>query len=180
VLASHVGTALSQRVAALLHLSDSFSAELLLKEIGASAQDPTTAGGLALVRRVCSRLGLQGRDRWTDGSGLGPANRETPFRQVQLLQLVDRSPVANVFRRCQAVGGRDGTLAGRLLGTSSPEPVRAKSGTRRCNGSVNLAGFAQTVSGRRLWFSFMLSGATSIPDAVATVDGTVVALVEAV
>jgi len=112
-----------------------------------------------------------------DGSGLSVGNIDTPHRHVAWLRAVELTTVGGLFRRSLPVAGETGTLTRRFVGTPAVGRVHAKSGTRRRNGSLNLAGYATALDGHRLWFSFVLTGARSHADAMTAVDRAVVSLV---
>lgn len=114
-------------VAQMLQESDNNTAELLLKEIGRSAGDPSTAGGAAaLVASIGDdEIDLSGA-AVIDGSGLSLDDRVTCSLLTDLLlrpgtgaELVDRL----------AVAGESGTLATRFAGTSLAGALRAKTGS---------------------------------------------------
>ena len=180
VVAQHLSDPLSHIVRSVLLRSDTFSAEMLLKELGAGGGGGgrTTAGGLAVLKAVAAGLAADRAGATeVDGSGLSARNVDSPHRHVAWLQAVERTPVGERFRRALPVAGESGTLSRRFLGTPAVGRVHAKSGTRRRNGTVNLAGYATSLDGRRLWFSFVLTGARSHGDAMAAVDRAVVSLV---
>jgi serine-type D-Ala-D-Ala carboxypeptidase/endopeptidase (penicillin-binding protein 4) len=112
--------------------SDNFTAELLLKQLGATlAGRGTTAAGAAVVRGVLAdrRIPLGGV-RIADGSGLSTLDRLTAKALVTILQRMwaDRELRPVVFR-ILPVSGRDGTLADRLAKPPARGNVRAKTGT---------------------------------------------------
>ncbi len=164
-------------VAHVLDLSDSFAAELLLKELGACSGAPTTSGGLEAIKKVSASLGVPDAGSASfDGSGLSPLNTDTLHRQVAWLESLDRSRLGAQIRRSLPVAGRSGTLAGRFRGTPAAGRVRAKTGTRECNGTVNLAGYATTDSNRRACFAFVLTGTESLLPAIEALDRAVPSL----
>lgn len=176
VVAEHSSAPWVSIVADMVRASDSFTAELLTKELGGG----TTAGGLAAVDAVAARLRVPraGGTTSADGSGLAAATTDTARRQVAWLRAMAGTAVGDAFRRCLPVAGTSGTLAARFRGTAAAGAVQAKTGTRRLHGTVNLAGYATTTSGRSLRFAVTLTGAPSQADATAAVDAAVVALVE--
>jgi D-alanyl-D-alanine carboxypeptidase/D-alanyl-D-alanine-endopeptidase (penicillin-binding protein 4) len=180
VVAEHVSAPLADLVRDMVLASDTFAAELLTKELGARQGAGTTAAGLAVIEDVAARLGLPRAPGalTADGSGLAAATTDTAARQVAWLRAMDESPAADAFRRCLPVAAESGTLAMRFRGTPAAGRVHAKTGTRRLHGTVNLAGYAATRSGRHLRFAITLTGADSLADAQAAVDAAVVALAD--
>jgi D-alanyl-D-alanine carboxypeptidase/D-alanyl-D-alanine-endopeptidase (penicillin-binding protein 4) len=112
--------------------SDNFTAEQLLKEIGAeSAGTGSSAAGAAVVRRdlAASGVPLEGV-RIVDGSGLSRLDRVTARELSSLLLLVWRTPdMRAILRGSLAVAGESGTLRHRLLGRRTRGVVRGKTGT---------------------------------------------------
>jgi len=178
VVAEHLSNPLADIVRSVLVRSDTFSAEMLLKELGARDGEGTTAGGLAVLEAVEDAHAVdQAEATAVDGSGLSVGNIDTPHRHVAWLRAVELTTVGGLFRRSLPVAGETGTLTRRFVGTPAVGRVHAKSGTRRRNGSLNLAGYATALDGHRLWFSFVLTGARSHADAMTAVDRAVVSLV---
>ena len=122
------------------HDSDNFTAEMLLKQLGAATGEiGTTAGGAAVVRQTMreSRIPLTGV-RIADGSGLSPADRLTPSALIGILQAGWADPaIRRPFIRSLAVAGVSGTMRNRLRTLKGV--VRAKTGTTDL--SCSLSGF---------------------------------------
>jgi D-alanyl-D-alanine carboxypeptidase/D-alanyl-D-alanine-endopeptidase (penicillin-binding protein 4) len=112
--------------------SDNFSAELLLKELGAVAgTGGTTAAGAAVVEQVLRQndIPLAGV-RVADGSGLSSLDRLTPQAIVAILQQCwGDSGLRSTMVQAMAVAGRSGTLEHRLLGRRTRGSVIGKTGT---------------------------------------------------
>jgi D-alanyl-D-alanine carboxypeptidase/D-alanyl-D-alanine-endopeptidase (penicillin-binding protein 4) len=123
--------------------SDNFTAEMLLKAVGAhDGSQGTTAGGAFDVRHVLAQRGLVlDGIRTVDGSGLSDRNRVTADFLTRLLVDVRADPVlAGPFRASLARAGVDGTLERRMRGGPAYARVRAKTGTLR--GVSALSGYA--------------------------------------
>ncbi len=124
--------------------SDNFTAELLLKQLGAVlAGTGTTTAGATIVRSVLAERNVPlAGVRIADGSGLSALDRMTPKALVTILQRswadIDLRPV--VFG-ILAVSGRDGTLHDRLARPPARGNVRAKTGT--LDGVSALSGFVR-------------------------------------
>ena len=111
--------------------SDNFTAELLLKHLGAQQGHGTSPGGAAVVRRVLTEAGIPMVGvRIVDGSGLSSKDRLTVAALVGILQSAWADPaLRKPFQAALAVAGRTGTLRNRLLTVSTKGRVLAKTGT---------------------------------------------------
>jgi serine-type D-Ala-D-Ala carboxypeptidase/endopeptidase (penicillin-binding protein 4) len=137
------------------HESDNFTAEMLLKQLGAGIElQGTTAAGAQAVLELLEeqQIPLTGV-RIVDGSGLSRLDRLTTGAVVAMLRsswldadlrelLIDALPVA----------GRSGTLDSRMRGTVAAGRVRAKTGT--LNEASALSGYVR----RRIAFSVIQNG----------------------
>lgn len=134
--ALELGDVLSPPLAQLVRFmdreSDNFTAELLLKQIGASTGAVgTTAGGAAQVRiaLAAAEVPLSGV-RIVDGSGLSPLDRLTARAIVGILGAAWNDPtIKTPFVSALAVAGRSGTLKDRLRRPPARGFVLAKTGT---------------------------------------------------
>jgi D-alanyl-D-alanine carboxypeptidase/D-alanyl-D-alanine-endopeptidase (penicillin-binding protein 4) len=125
--------------------SDNYTAELLLKQIGAYVNERgTTANGAAEVRTALSDAGIPlARVRIVDGSGLSLLNRLTPAALAELLTVVWSDPsLRQPFVSSLAVAGRNGTLEHRLRRRPAFGNVRAKTGTT--NRASALSGYVRS------------------------------------
>jgi D-alanyl-D-alanine carboxypeptidase/D-alanyl-D-alanine-endopeptidase (penicillin-binding protein 4) len=126
--------------------SDNFTAEMLLKQLGAYQTGVgTSARGAAVVTATLRLLGVPlGGVRVVDGSGLSWLNRLTASSLVSLLRLAWADPaVGPAFVRTLPVAGVSGTLRKRLVTAPTRGRVFAKTGTT--SGASTLAGY---VTGR--------------------------------
>jgi D-alanyl-D-alanine carboxypeptidase/D-alanyl-D-alanine-endopeptidase (penicillin-binding protein 4) len=143
-LAEHLSAELAEIVRSLNRDSDNFAAELLLKQLGASAgAGGTTAAGARVVRRALSEAGapLAGV-RIVDGSGLSSLDRLSAAAIVALLRAADHDPtIRDAFVGSLAVAGVSGTLQGRLDRRPTYGRVIAKTGTT--NLASSLSGFVR-------------------------------------
>jgi D-alanyl-D-alanine carboxypeptidase/D-alanyl-D-alanine-endopeptidase (penicillin-binding protein 4) len=112
--------------------SDNFTAEMLLKDLGAEASDAgTTAAGAAIVLRDLAAAGvpLEGV-RIVDGSGLSLGDRLTARALAVLLVTVwNDIDLRRPFWASLPVAGINGTLDERLRTPPARGAVRAKTGT---------------------------------------------------
>lgn len=112
--------------------SDNFTAELLLKELGAiSADRGTTAAGAAVVTKelAAADVPLAGV-RIVDGSGLSSLDRLTPNALVGILEAAWATPQMRTrFVAALPVAGVSGTLHDRMRRAPARGNVVAKTGT---------------------------------------------------
>jgi serine-type D-Ala-D-Ala carboxypeptidase/endopeptidase (penicillin-binding protein 4) len=135
--------------------SDNFTAELLLKQIGAANGDVgTTAGGAAQVRATLAEAGIPlAGVRIVDGSGLSSLDRLTARAIVGILQAAWEDPaIKQSFVSALAVAGRAGTLKDRLRRPPALGVVLAKTGTTSIASA--LSGFVR----ERYVFSVLQNG----------------------
>jgi D-alanyl-D-alanine carboxypeptidase/D-alanyl-D-alanine-endopeptidase (penicillin-binding protein 4) len=143
-LAVHWSPPLAEILRHMDVVSDNFTAELALKQIGAVvAGEGTTAAGAQVVRSVLAAhaIPLVGV-RIADGSGLSGLDRMTPKALVTILQRgwADRE-IRSVLFGVLPVSGRDGTLEDRMSRPPARGNVRAKTGT--LNGVSALSGYVR-------------------------------------
>jgi len=131
-LAEVLSPPLAQIVRFMDRESDNFTAELLLKQIGAANGDVgTTAGGAAEVRATLAQVGIPlAGVRIVDGSGLSALDRLTARAIVGILLAAWEDPlIKQSFVSALAVAGRTGTLKDRLRRPPALGVVLAKTGT---------------------------------------------------
>ena len=135
--------------------SDNFTAEMLLKHLGAEIRGTgTTAAGTAVVMDVLSEAGIPlGGVQLRDGSGLSLLDRLTVRTLATLLVAAwQDAGMREVFLRTLAVSGRRGTLDERLEGPAVEGKIVAKTGTTSLASA--LAGFV----GGRYAFAVLQNG----------------------
>lgn len=113
-------------------VSDNYSAELLLKQVGATNNDQgTTANGAAEVKSVLADAGIPlAGVRIVDGSGLSQLDRLTATSLSQLLLAAWNDPtLRRPFVGSLAIAGRVGTLSHRMGSRPTFGKVYAKTGT---------------------------------------------------
>jgi D-alanyl-D-alanine carboxypeptidase/D-alanyl-D-alanine-endopeptidase (penicillin-binding protein 4) len=149
----------SPTVGAMVHwmdrVSDNFTAEMLLKELGAvQAGRGTTAAGAAVVTGLLEQAGVPVDGvRVVDGSGLSLLDRMTSTALVSLLTVMWNDPGVRLeLVSSLPVAGRSGTLAHRMRGTAAAGVVLAKTGTT--DNATALSGFV----GDRFVFSVLVNG----------------------
>ena len=131
-LATTESAALSRIVAYMNRESDNFTAELLLKQLGAVDEGVGTsqAGAKAVHRVLRERAVSLAGVRIVDGSGLSPRNRLTAAALIGMLVAAWHDPVIRpAFVQSLAVAGVNGTLEDRMEAAPARGAVRAKTGT---------------------------------------------------
>jgi D-alanyl-D-alanine carboxypeptidase/D-alanyl-D-alanine-endopeptidase (penicillin-binding protein 4) len=131
-LAQVLSPPLAQIVRFMDHDSDNFTAELLLKQLGAyNGVAGTSAAGAAEVRKDLAAAGVPLTGvRIVDGSGLSPYDRLTARALVGILRAAWKEPlIGPTFVSALAVAGRSGTLKDRLRRPPARGAVEAKTGT---------------------------------------------------
>jgi len=120
--------------------SDNFTAELLLKQLGASEYDVgTSANGAAVLIDTLEFDGIPTAGvRIVDGSGLSSLDRLTPQALVTMLEAVWAEPgLRKPFLNALAVAGKTGTLSDRLQRPRTLGKVFAKTGTTRISSALS-------------------------------------------
>jgi serine-type D-Ala-D-Ala carboxypeptidase/endopeptidase (penicillin-binding protein 4) len=136
-------------------VSDNFTAEMLVKELGAvQSGQGTTAAGVGVVTGLLAAAGVPlAGVRLVDGSGLSLLDRLTPNALVSLLTTMwSDDDVRLELLSSLPVAGRTGTLHDRMRSGAATGVVRAKTGTT-ANASA-LSGFV----GERYVFSVLQNG----------------------
>jgi D-alanyl-D-alanine carboxypeptidase/D-alanyl-D-alanine-endopeptidase (penicillin-binding protein 4) len=135
--------------------SDNFTAEMLLKQLGAvQGGAGTTAAGAGVVTGLLTQAGIPMTGvRFVDGSGLSLLDRVTADELVSLLTTMWNDPgVRPELLASLPVAGRNGTLADRMRGTAAAGVVLAKTGTT--DNASALSGFVRD----RYVFSILENG----------------------
>jgi D-alanyl-D-alanine carboxypeptidase/D-alanyl-D-alanine-endopeptidase (penicillin-binding protein 4) len=133
-LAATTSAPLSQIIRFMNRESDNFTAEILLKHLGAIDEGAgTSAAGAKVVGRVLAAdaIPLEGV-RLVDGSGLSPRNRLTAAALIGMLVAAWQDPLLHpAFVRSLAVAGVNGTLEDRMERPPARGAVLAKTGSTR-------------------------------------------------
>ena len=146
---------MSQILAAFLKPSQNQIGEMLFKTI---ALQRTDTGSARVARRlVGERLRQWGAQpagfQVMDGSGLSRQDLVSPETIVRVLDAMRHSPHYQVYYDALPVAGIDGTLRGRMRGTTAEANVRGKTGT--LSNVRSLSGYVTTAGGRLLLFSVL-------------------------
>jgi serine-type D-Ala-D-Ala carboxypeptidase/endopeptidase (penicillin-binding protein 4) len=167
VLLSHRSAPLSEFARVLMKVSQNQYAETLLRTLGA-ADGGTAAAGQKVVREVLDGWGVP-PDAYIlhDGSGLSRYNYLSAEMLVTVLRHLARDPRhRDPFVAALAVGGQDGTIAGRFAGTPAAGNVHAKTGS--IANVRALSGYVTTADGETLVFSVL---ANNFSQRSSVIDG---------
>ncbi len=160
--------------------SQNFMSEQLYLAIGAEVLGtPASYGRGERVMRAFleEEVGLApGSYVLHNGSGLNDTNRVTATQVVQLLRyMASRVDLRPDFEASLAIGGADGTVAGRFTDPAVARTLRVKTGSLQ--NVRSLAGYAVTRSGETLAFAILLSRfACSSAEVLSILDRFAVAL----
>jgi D-alanyl-D-alanine carboxypeptidase/D-alanyl-D-alanine-endopeptidase (penicillin-binding protein 4) len=154
-LAQDVSEPLADIVRFMGRESDNYTAEMLVKQLGAVyGGRGSTAAGVRVVREALAAAGIPlAGVRLADGSGLSSLDRLTATAVVALLEAgLAEGDVRDAFLQSLAVAGVDGTLQDRLGSSPARGRVIAKTGTTRTASA--LSGFVRD----RYVFSILQNG----------------------
>jgi D-alanyl-D-alanine carboxypeptidase/D-alanyl-D-alanine-endopeptidase (penicillin-binding protein 4) len=154
-LATVESTPLSEILRWMGRVSDNFTAEILLKQLGTFGGGVgTSARGAAVVRSALAQAGVPlAGVRIADGSGLSSLDRLTTRALAALLRAVwDDPEVRRFFVASLPVAGISGTLADRMRRPPARGNVVAKTGTTSLASA--LSGYVR----RRYVFSVLQNG----------------------
>lgn len=169
---------LRDNVTTINKVSQNLHAELLLRRLGLAEGSGSIADGMAVVNAMLAEAGVaKAEASLSDGSGMSSYNRVTPRATVGLLRFAARQQWGDVLRASLPVGGVDGTLARRFVGTPLAGKIFAKTGT--LNGTNALAGWLTAASGRTLTFAIYANDVPEDVRATAIMDRALVALAAA-
>jgi D-alanyl-D-alanine carboxypeptidase/D-alanyl-D-alanine-endopeptidase (penicillin-binding protein 4) len=161
--------------------SQNMYTETILRILGEQVGDKTNpnstseARGIGVVKNFLTQIGVapDAVIQW-DGSGLSRHNLITPASNIQLYSYMARSPNAQAWRDSLTIGGVDGTLRNRFVGTAAANNVRGKTGT--IDQVSALTGYVTTAAGEQLVFSIIVNGVNTGSIRTATMDEIVVSL----
>lgn len=159
-LATRVSPPLGAVLTAFQKPSQNQIGEILLRTLGHTATGVGTAdSGLVVVRRQLADWGIDSSMAvLRDGSGLSRHNFLAPEAIVRLLDVMRRREDFDTYYQALPVGGVDGTIRERTLGTLAAGNVRAKTGT--LDKARALSGYVTTADGQVLLFSMIANNHT--------------------
>ena len=159
-LVSHGSEPLPELLMAMNKWSNNFMAEQLFRALGthasAGAERGSWAGSAAVLRAFLESVGLKPDVDFTikNGSGLYDGNGLSPSAITRVLAHMDAHRWGVEYIASLAIGGVDGTLAGRFKGPHAGA-IRGKTGT--LNEVSALSGYVNTKGGRRLAVSILIN-----------------------
>jgi D-alanyl-D-alanine carboxypeptidase/D-alanyl-D-alanine-endopeptidase (penicillin-binding protein 4) len=155
VLAEHVSVPLGDAVKLINKISQNLHTEMLLRTV--ARQNGVWAKPEDLVKVASdfySVAGIAPDDViQSDASGLSRRDLVTPRAIVTLLSFAQKQSWFATYYASLPVAGVDGTLEDRMKNTPAAGRIHAKTGS--VEHVRTLSGFAETVSGRRVIFSFL-------------------------
>jgi D-alanyl-D-alanine carboxypeptidase/D-alanyl-D-alanine-endopeptidase (penicillin-binding protein 4) len=154
VLYTHRSAPLAEIPQPMLKNSINLYGEAALRLNAAKGVFPTNDAALDGLRARMAAWGIPA-DAWQiiDGSGLSRRNAIAAEALVAILQRMYDPTGASPWMTALPVAGRDGTLAGRMVGTPAEGNVRAKTGTM--SNIRTLAGYVRTRDGETLAFAIL-------------------------
>ena len=154
VLARYTSPPLSEIVHTVNKVSQNLYAELLLRTLGKVFTDVGDAEhGVSVVKQFLASVGGNPETfKMVDGSGLSRLNLVTPMHISVLLRAMRND---EAFYQSLPVAGIDGTIKGRMKGTSAEGNVHAKTGY--IGRARALSGYVSTEDGEELSFVLLVN-----------------------
>jgi D-alanyl-D-alanine carboxypeptidase/D-alanyl-D-alanine-endopeptidase (penicillin-binding protein 4) len=155
VLAEHVSAPLGESVKLVNKISQNLHTEMLFRTVARQNGTWNTPDDLMKTpAEFYTTAGIAPGDViQTDASGLSRHDLVTPRAIVTLLAFAQKQTWFVPYYESLPVAGVDGTLEDRMKNTPAAGRVHAKTGS--VEHVRTLSGFAETLSGRRLIFSFL-------------------------
>jgi D-alanyl-D-alanine carboxypeptidase/D-alanyl-D-alanine-endopeptidase (penicillin-binding protein 4) len=179
VLAEHVSVPLGDSVKLVNKISQNLHTEMLLRVAARNTALWNTPEDLMkFPADFYAAAGIAPGDViQTDGSGLSRHDLVTPRAIVALVKYAQGQPWFAPYFASLPVAGIDGTLETLMKNTASAGRIHAKTGS--VEHVRTRSGFADTLGGRRLIFSFLSNnqGGTS-HEASDALDGLCLAMIE--
>ena len=152
IIAALEAAPLSESLRRISKDSENLHADLLLRRLGLLDGTGSRRFGVAKLEAFMTEAGISKSSyALSGGSGMSIYNRISPRAMVELLAFAARQDWFETWLADQPIGGVDGTLERRFVGTGLDGRIFAKTGT--LNGANALSGVMIADSGRRLLFS---------------------------
>jgi serine-type D-Ala-D-Ala carboxypeptidase/endopeptidase (penicillin-binding protein 4) len=179
VLAEHLSIRLGDSVKLVNKISQNLHTEVLLRTAARQSglwTDPDDVPKFA--KAFYTKAGIREDDVvQTDGSGLSRHDLVTPRAFVALLQYAQKQSWFAEYYASLPVAGVDGTLNERMKESGIAGRIHAKTGS--VSHVRTLTGFAETIGGRRLIFSFLSNNQEGKSHEVhEALDGLCLAMIE--
>jgi D-alanyl-D-alanine carboxypeptidase/D-alanyl-D-alanine-endopeptidase (penicillin-binding protein 4) len=161
-LAKHKSPPFSVLLNTCLKNSQNLYSEHFLKTLGFRGYGKgSLKTGTLVIKDIYFTHGCKATDKQyiADGSGLSRDNQISPQSLVDILQCMNKSPVANVFKSALPQAGINGTLKHRMKDNAAYQHVYAKTGT--LTGVRALSGYLKAASGKEYAFSIIANGSSS-------------------
>jgi serine-type D-Ala-D-Ala carboxypeptidase/endopeptidase (penicillin-binding protein 4) len=179
ILAERLSPTLIEDMRLTNKLSQNLHAELMLRVAAKEASGAETMDdALKFAAQFRERIGLVPEDvTLTDGSGLSRNGLVTPRSLVAVLSYAAKQPWGEAFAATLPIAGEDGTLENRMKNTAAAGRIHAKTGT--INNIAGLSGYATTLKGEKLIFSFFANNNPGAArDSTTALDTISVAMIE--
>jgi len=145
---------LTESLARISKDSENLHAEIAVRRMGLLEGSGSRDHGVAMLRSFLAEAGLPEHGYAIHGgSGMSVYNRISPRSMVRLIAYAAQQPWFEAWRADQPIGGVDGSLEHRFVGTPLEGKIFAKTGT--LNGANALSGIMVAASGRELIFSIL-------------------------
>jgi len=173
---------LSAIAARTMKVSQNLYAETLLWTVGeeagrkASMSGDSQAMGTAVVRNFLNAAGvLPNSVLQYDGSGLSRHDLVTPSAIVALYRyMANQSKYSQAWINSLSIGGVDGTLGKRYMGSTAAGSLRGKTGT--LDQVSALSGYLTTAGGDQIVISIIVNGVADSGSRKALIDDVVLNL----
>ncbi|MEL6415491.1 MAG: D-alanyl-D-alanine carboxypeptidase/D-alanyl-D-alanine-endopeptidase [Pseudomonadota bacterium] len=178
IVATLASSALTESLRRISKDSENLHADLVLRRLGLLEGTGSRAFGVAQLEAFMTEAGIPETGyALHGGSGMSIYNRISPRSMVQLLTFAARQPWFDQWLADQPIGGVDGSLERRFVGTSLEGKVFAKTGT--LNGANALSGVLISERGKRLLFSIIANDRPATTrSATPEMDAALVAIAE--
>ncbi|AAO89579.1 D-alanyl-D-alanine carboxypeptidase/D-alanyl-D-alanine-endopeptidase [Coxiella burnetii] len=160
VLAEQKSPPLRHMLKEMLKNSDNLTTDSLLKKMGERfyKKPGTWQNGLHALKKILEPTGIDFKNNLiNDGAGLSRYNLVSPDQMAKLLRFAyNQKTIRDPLLKALPIGGKDGTLAGRMRSIANSERVHAKTGSMA--GVSALAGYLRTRQNKVLSFAIMING----------------------
>lgn len=160
ILAQHESPPLHTLIRKMLKNSDNITTDSLLEKMGQLyyRKQGTWQNGLKALKTILEPTDIDfTQNLINDGAGLSRYNLVTPRQLIQLLRYAYQEPrIRTPLWNALPIGGKDGTLIGRMRQAAKGERIHAKTGTM--TGVSALAGYLKSQNHGTLVFAIMING----------------------